>query len=452
MKKRIDPVALEILWSRLVGITDEAAITLIRSCFSSIVRDSHDFSIGLFDDQKRLLAQCSTSTPGQVGCMLPMIENFCRVFPAESLQPGDALITNDPWQASTHLNDITIASPIFYREKLIGFGLCTVHHLDIGGRYATLESQEIFEEGLWIPISKIYKEGAPNEDLFNIIRHNVRVPEKVIGDLRAQMAANYLLSTRINELLEEYELEDLKQLSDEVISRTEGAMRAEIRKISDGTYTYTIYLDKLKGEQPKISVAVQVKGGEIIVDFEGTSPQVQMSINSCLNITYSYTAFAIKSIVNPYIPNNLGCMRPITVKAPEGSLVNPKWPAPVWGRTQVIHRLPDAIYCALSSVLPDKAIAESGSSPLGSVALTGLRQGGQRFLTYSFFFGGMGARPTKDGVSCLGFPCIVSNTPIEILESDAPILWEKKELMCDSGGQVNLEGVWTRIHFSCTKR
>jgi N-methylhydantoinase B len=323
-KKQIDSILLEILWNRLIGITDEVAITLLRTCFSSIIRDSHDFSIALFDDEKRFLAQFSTSTPGQVGCMPATIENFCQAFPPESLKPGDVLITNDPWKASAHLNDISIVSPIFYRQKLVGFALCTVHHVDIGGRYATLESEEVFEEGLWIPFCKIYKEGVPNEDLFNIIHHNVRVPDQVIGDIRGQLSANHLSSKRVNELLEEYQLEDLRQVGNEIISRSEEAIRRQIRKIPDGTYTHSIDLDRWNDEQPRLSVAVRIAGDRVVVDFEGTTRQVHRAINSVFNMTYSYTVFAMKSLLDPFIPNNLGCMLPITLKAPEGSLVNPK--------------------------------------------------------------------------------------------------------------------------------
>jgi N-methylhydantoinase B len=440
MEKQIDPILLEILWNRLVGIADESEIALMKTCFSSIIRDAHDFSIALFDDQKRFLVQGSTSTPAQIGCMPAVIENFCRVFPPETLQPGDALITNDPWQATTHLNDITIVSPVFYRQKLIGFALCTVHHVDIGGRYATLETTEVFEEGLWIPISKLYKAGVPNEDLFNIIRHNVRVPDQIIGDLRAQLAANYLSSTRVKEFLDEYELENLRQIGDEIISRSEKAMREEITKIPDGIYTSSMELDRWNDEQPRICMAVHINGDQVAVDFEGTSHQVHRSINSILNMTYSETVFAMKSIIDPLIPNNLGCLRPIVVKAPEGSIVNPKWPAPVWGRTMVYHLIPDLIYTALSQAIPDKVIAESGSAPLGSVGITSVRQSGERCLSLSFFFGGLGARATGDGICCVSFPCNISNTPVELIESDVPIVWEKRELICDSGGPGKFKG------------
>jgi N-methylhydantoinase B len=440
MRKKIDPVTLEILWNRLIGITDEVAITLMRTCFSSVIRDSHDFSIALFDDKKRFLAQCNTSTPGQLGCMPATIKNFCRVFPPETLQPGDAMVMNDPWQASAHLNDISICSPIFHRKELVGFALCTVHHVDIGGRYATLESKEVFEEGLWIPICKIYKAGVPNDDLFNIIHHNVRVPDQVIGDIRAQLAANHTSSTRVKELLDEHKMENLRGLGDEIISRSEEVIRKEIRKIPDGIYTHSIDLDPWDDEKPRLSVAVQIKGDRMVVDFEGTSRQVHRAINSVFNMTYSYTVFSVKSILDPFIPNNLGCMLPITLKAPEGSLVNPRWPAPLWGRTMVIHRIPELIYTALAPAVPERAIAECGSAPLGSVGITTVRQNGEPCLSLSFFFGGLGGRATGDGVCCVAFPHNVANTPVELIENGVPILWEKRELICDSGGPGKFRG------------
>ena len=438
--KKIDSITLEILWNRLLGITDEAGIALIKSCFSSIVRDSHDFSIALFDHKKRLLAQCGTSTPGQVGCMPPTIENFCRVFPPEKLRPGDVVGTNDPWQASTHLNDISVASPVFYKKKLVGFAVCTVHHIDIGGRHATLESESIFEEGLWIPVCKFIQAGIPNELLFEMIRHNVRVPNEVIGDIQAQFAALHLSATRINELLEEYGLRNLGELGDEIISRSEVAMRREIRKIPDGTYRHSFLLDSIDGEHPKLCIAVSIIGDQVVMDFEGTSKQIHRAVNSIFNMSKSFCLYAIKSILDPFIPNNEGCFRPITVKAAEGSLVNPRWPAPVWGRTMIIHRIPELIYGALSSVLPDKVIAESGSAPLGSIGITSVKQNNESCLSVSFFFGGLGGRTSKDGICCLSFPGNVANTPIELIECDVPILWEKRELLCDSGGAGKFRG------------
>ena len=439
MKEQIDPILLEILWNKLIGITDEVAIVLLRTCFSSIIRDSHDFSIALFDDKKRFLAQFGMSTPGQVGCMPGIIENVCQVFLPETLQPGDALIMNDPWQATGHLNDITIVTPIFYRRKLIGFALCTVHHVDIGGRYASLESEEIFEEGLWIPICKVYKAGDENEELFNIIRHNVRVPDQVIGDIRAQLAANHLSSTRVNELLEEYALEDLGQVGDEIISRSEKVMRSQIRSIPDGTYNSSIDLDGWNDELPRLTVAVHITGDRVLIDFEGTTHQVHRAINSVFNMTYSYAVYAIKSLLDPSLPNNLGSLLPITLKAPEGSLVNPKWPAPLWGRTMITQRMPEVIYAALSPVIPDKVIAESGTAPVVSVGITSVRRNGEGCLSLSFYSGGMGANAMGDGVVCM-FPANVSNSSVELTESAVPILWEKRELVCDSGGPGKFKG------------
>ena len=442
MNKGVDPITLEILWSRLIGIANEVAVTLVRTCFSSIIRDSHDLSIALFDDRQRYIAQAEGCTPGQLGCMLPIVKNFCSVFPPETLQPGDELIMNDPWLASSHLDDISICKPIFSGKRLIGYGVCTAHHMDIGGRGATLESKDVFEEGLWIPLSKICKAGVENEDVFNFIRHNVRVPEKVIGDIRTQMAANHLLSIRVLELLKEYELEDLGEISEEILTRTEQAMREKIREVPDGDYPYTLFLNKANPEDQdlKLCVSVHIRGDEIVVDYDGTSRQVDRAINCCLNMTYSYTLYALKSIINPYLPNNAGTMYPISIKAPEGTLANPRFPAPVWGRTEVAHVIPETIYSALASVLPSRIIAQSSAAPMGTLAMRGVKKGGERFLITSFFFGGMGAGAAKDGMSCLSFPTTVGNTPIEILEGDAPILFGAKELLCDSGGPGKFRG------------
>lgn len=442
MNKIIDSITLEILWSRLIGIANEAAVTLMRTSFSSIIRDSRDFSIALFDDQMRYIAQADGCTPGQLGCMLPIVKNFCSKYPPDTLEPGDELIMNDPWLASSHLDDISICRPIFFDGRIIAYSVCTAHQIDIGGRGAGQEHNDVFEEGLWIPISKLCRGGIENEDVLNFIAHNVRVPEKVIGDVRAQMAVNHLISNRISELLEEYQLTGLKELSDEILSRTEKSMRKKIREIPDGRYAYTHYANKFKDDEDplKICVEVQIRGDEIIVDFEGTSRQTYRAINCCQNMTLSYTLYGLKTVINPHIPNNAGTMAPISLKIPEANLLNPKFPAPVWGRTSIAHLLPEAIYSALAPVLKDKIIAQSNSSPLGSHMMRGVKRDGQRFLIYHFILGGMGASAIKDGAHCLSFPTTVGNTAIEILESDAPILFQCKELMRDSGGPGKLRG------------
>jgi N-methylhydantoinase B len=442
MSKIIDSITLEILWNRLIGIANEAAVTLMRTSFSSIIRDSRDFSIAIFDDQMRYIAQAEGCTPGQLGCMLPIVKNFCSKFPPETLEPGDELIMNDPWLASSHLDDISICKPIFYDNKIVAYSVCTAHQIDIGGRGAGQEHNDVFEEGLWIPISKLCKAGVENEDVLNFIAHNVRVPEKVIGDVRAQMAVNYLIATRISELLNEYQMTSLTDLSDQILLRTEKSMRDKIREIPDGNYSYIHYGNRFKdGEDPlRICVEVQIKGDKIVVDFEGTSRQTYRAINCCQNMTLSYTLYGLKTVINPHIPNNAGTMAPISLKIPEANLLNPKFPAPVWGRTSVAHLLPEAIYSALAPVLKDKIIAQSNSSPLGSHMMRGVKRGGERFLIYHFILGGMGASATKDGSHCLSFPTTVGNTAIEILEADAPILFQCKELMCDSGGPGKFRG------------
>jgi len=442
MNKAFDSITLEILWSRLIGITNEAAVTLMRTSFSSIIRDSRDFSIALFDDQMRYIAQAEGCTPGQLGCMLPIVKNFCSKYPPGTLEPGDELIMNDPWLASSHLDDISICRPIFFGGKIVAYSVCTAHQIDIGGRGAGQEHNDVFEEGLWIPISKLCRAGEENEDVLNFIAHNVRVPEKVIGDIRAQMAVNHLISNRISELLIEYQMEDLKELSSEILLRTQKSMRDKIREIPDGKYSYKHYANKFKdNEEPlQICVEVQVNNDEITVDYTGTSRQTYRAINCCPNMTLSYTLYGLKTVINPHIPNNAGTMEPISLKIPEANLLNPKFPAPVWGRTSIAHLLPEAIYSALAPVLKGKIIAQSNSSPLGSHMMRGVKKGGERFLIYHFILGGMGANAIKDGAHCLSFPTTVGNTAIEILESDAPILFQSKELMCDSGGPGKFRG------------
>ena len=436
MSAMLDPVTLEILWSRLVTVTNEQAAALQRTSFTPIVRDSGDLSASVFDARGRMLAQAVTGTPGHINSLATAMHHFLAAFPPEALNPGDVLVTNDPWKTSGQLNDISVVTPVFRDSKLVGFFGNTCHAMDIGGRGLSADAGEVFEEGLAIPITKLYDAGQPNEELLRILGANVRAPYEVLGDVHAQVAGNQVGVDRLLEYLYDFGLEDLEELGAEILGRSERAMRLAISQLPDGDYEKTIHTDGLD-EPIRIQCRVSVNGDRIVVDYEGSSPQVDRGMNVVLNYTAAYTSYAIKCAVTPEVPHNDGSFRPVTTTAPEGSILNPRFPAAVAGRHIVGHFLPHAVLGALAQVIPDRVIAEGA----GNIWLTTVRGAGRnRFITVFFAAGGTGARPTKDGLSCHSFPSGIATTPVEVIETTSPLVIRRKELRRDSGGPGKYRG------------
>ncbi|MCX8111210.1 MAG: hydantoinase B/oxoprolinase family protein, partial [Syntrophorhabdaceae bacterium] len=435
-----DPITLEILWRRLISIVDEADSSVARTAFSSLLRDAHDYTCMFTDRQGRELAQGTFATPGQSGAMALGIKNLVNKFPADYYQPGDVFITNDPWALAGHLNDVCVMSPIFYKDRLVAFTACVFHHSDIGGRVAS-DNHDVFEEGLFIPLVKLYDRGVLNESVLEMIRWNVRTPDEVIGDIRSQIAANYVCSEKICQMLKESNLEDLDDLSDQIIGLTERSVRDEIAKIPPGIYHAKGIVEQTRGNADIIiNAKVEVKGSDIIVDLEGSSPQVQWGGNVVYNFTYAYVFMAIKSMFAPDIPNNDGCAKPIKLIAPEGTVVNCKFPAAVAARMQIGHFMTEVIYRALSSVLPNKVIAGSGGTPAAMNVFYGRRHDNRQWHSVIIRGGGMGAGANNDGNYVYIFPANGANTPVEIFESDTPLIVEKRELLADSGGPGRMKG------------
>jgi N-methylhydantoinase B len=433
---KLDPVTLEILWTRLVTVANEQAAALQRTSFTPIVRDSGDLSASVFDAEGRMLAQAVTGTPGHINSLATAMHHFLEVFPSESLKPGDVLITNDPWKTSGQLNDISVVTPAFRGGTLVGFFGNTCHAIDIGGRGLSADAGEVFEEGLHLPITKLFDAGEPNEELFRILAANVRAPFEVLGDVHAQVAGNQVGVDRLLEYLDDFELDDLDDLGAEILQRSERAMREAISALPDGEYEKTIHTDGL--DQPiTIDCTVRVHGDEITVDYEGSSPQVERGMNVVLNYTAAYTSYAIKCAISPEVPHNDGSFRPVTTTAPEGSILNPRWPAAVAARHIVGHFLPHAVLGALVQIIPRRVIAEGA----GNIWLTTVRGTGRnRFVTVFFAAGGTGARPTKDGLSCHSFPSGIATAPVEGIESISPLVIRRKELRPDSGGPGEFRG------------
>ncbi len=424
----------------MISVVDEADSTVARTAFSSLLRDAHDYTCMFTDRKGRELAQGTFATPGQSGAMALGIKNLVNKLPATSYKPGDVFITNDPWALAGHLNDVCVMSPIFYKGKIVAFTACVFHHSDIGGRVSS-DNHEVFEEGLFIPLVKLYDAGVLNESVLDMIRWNVRTPDEVIGDIRSQIAANHVCAEKIVQMLQDNDLDNLDDLADEVIGRTEKSMREAIGKTPDGIYRAEGIVEQMEGRADiVIKAAIEVKGSDIIVDLEGSSPQVDWGGNVVYNFTYAYVHMAVKSMFDPYIPNNDGCARPITLKIPEGTVVNCKFPAAVAARMQIGHFMTEIIYRALAKAVPNQVLAASGGTPATMNVFYGRRKDGKPWHSVIIRGGGMGASSGADGHYVSIFPANGANTPVEIFESDTPLLVEKRELLSDSGGAGKMKG------------
>ena len=428
----LDPIVLEVLWNRLVSVVEEQARALMRTSFTSVVREAGDLSAGLFDRRGRMVAQAVTGTPGHINAMATSVHHFLREIPAETLQEGDAMITNHPWQTAGHLNDFTVITPIFRGGNIVAyFGNCC-HALDVGGRGLGADARQVYEEGLFVPVTRLFVGGEPNEELFRLIRANVRAPFEVVGDLYAQAGSNDLGGARLLDMIEEFDLGDIEEISDEVCSRSERAMREAIEALPDGVYENEAYTDGFD-DPIRLCALIRIDGDEMVVDYEGSSPQSERGINVVLNYTAAYTTFGVKCAISPEVPNNDGSFQPIHVTAPEGSILNALHPAPVGARHIIGHFLPGVIHGALAQAIPDKVLAQ-GADSLWNTQITGERGDGEPF-TYVFFSGGgMGARPTGDGLSATAFPSGIRGVPAEVIESISPVVMHRREFRPDSEG------------------
>jgi len=435
----IDPITLEVLWNRLIAVVNEQATAMMRTSFTTVVRESGDLSAGVFDPRGYMIAQAVTGTPGHINSMATCIHHFLAVYPADTLRPGDVLITNDPQKTSGQLHDFTVISPIFDdNERLIAYFGSTCHAIDIGGRGLSADARSMYEEGLFVPITKWYDAGRPNDELVKIIRANVREPEQVLGDIHAQVAGNDVGGARLKEFMAEFGLTSIEPLADEIITRSERAMREAIATVPDGVYTHSGQSD---GFDAPVTLAVTItkKGDAMHVDWTGSSPASPRGINVVLNYTHAYVTYALKCALCPDVPNNEGSFRPVTVTAPPGSLLNALPPAPVAGRHVIGHFLPGIVFGALAPVLPGKVIAE-GAANIWATQLTGTHANGDPWTYVWFSCGGTGARPTSDGIHTTAFPSGVMGVPVEVIESVAPLLVRRREIAQDSGGPGRFRG------------
>ena len=374
-------------------------------------------------------------------CILPRTtKTFLERFPADTWRPGDCVITNDPWLATGHLPDFTFVSPIFHRGALVGFAGSIAHSPDVGGALWSADCRELFEEGIRIPPIRFLREGRRNEDLIDVILSNVRVPRQVLGDFEAQVTANEVCVRRVEEFLNDVGLVDLQGLAAAVHTRADIAMRRAITAVPDGTYRATLEADGFDEQITKIVCAVSVAGDRMHIDYAGTSPQIDRGINCVFNYTHAYSVYPIKCALDPFSPRNEGSYQAITVAAPEGSILNPRFPAPVGARQLTGHLLAGAIYKALAEVIPDRIIADSGAAPSMRALFSGLDRNGDRFSQVLFATGGMGASPHRDGLATTSFPTNVGAGSIEAFESVSPLVVWSKQLRPDSGGAGKFRG------------
>lgn len=434
----LDATTLTMWWNKLLTIVDEAQVTLLRTAFSRIVTEAWDFSCALFDTRGEMVAQGRHGLPAFLGCMAQALHDFLAAFPPETLQPGDSLITTDPWIGASQINDVFFVTPIFHRGRIVAYAMSVSHSPDVGGRLLSADSKEVFEEGFRLPIMKLFRAGEPNEDLFRIIRLNVRVPDIVVGDLMAQLASNTIMARRLVEFLEAKGLNDADALFSAVWERSDVAMRQAIAKIPPGTYRGEVETDGF--DQPiTLRCAITVKSDEIHVDCEGTSAQQEHGINCTKRWSFAEVAHACICVAHPSSPVNGATLKRVTYSVPEGTVINAIYPAALGARALVAMYLQGMIFRTLAQAVPDRVIAETGTPPHLS-AYMGLGNGGRRYVDIMFLNGGLGARPTMDGVSSIGWPANIAGIPVEVTENEKPLLFLAKELVTDSGGPGRQRG------------
>jgi N-methylhydantoinase B len=441
----VDPLTVAVVWGRLSTIAEEMAEALQRTAFSDQVREGGDYSTAIFDAQGRLIAQANRS-PAHLGSMPDAVRNMLAVYPVESLAQGDVVGLNDPYLGAGHLPDLFAMSPVFRAGDLVGFVVTTVHLTDVGGpapgSQAVSGVSDVVQEGLRLLPVNLYRRGQPVAEIFRVIEANVRVPELVLGDVRAQRAALNVGAERLAELYERLGVDVVATAANAILDRSEAAVRAELAEIPDGTYRFVDHLDDIGPgtDALRMEVTVTVEGTDLTFDFSGSAPQTQSSLNSTLTYTKAYCYWAAKAITTKdTIPQNEGQLRPVRVLAPPGSFFNPMPPAAVGGRAVLNQRIVELIFGALAQAVPERICAASGQwvNPIfgGTHPSTG-----DRFVFYDYIVAGVGARMELDGVDAISPVVSVENIPVEAQEARNPILVERLELVPDSGGAGRTRG------------
>ena len=443
----LDRIRMQIQWNRLLSVVEEQAQTLVRTAFSTSAREAGDISAGAFDTTGRMLAQAVTGTPGHVNAMAASVRSFLAKYPLETMEEGDVFLTNDPWLGTGHLNDFTAVTPTFHRGRIVALFASTTHVVDIGGRGFGPDGRQVYEEGLNIPILPLAKRGEFNSLVLEIVRVNVRNPVEVEGDLYSLAACNEVGGRRLVEMMNEFELADLDDITRYVIDTSREGMLAEIRALPYGTYRNSMRIDGYERELDLVA-AVTIDDTGMSVDFDGTSAVSTYGINVPITYTEAYASFGVRCVIGSRIPNNAGSLAPVRVTAPVGTILNAPHPCAVTGRHVIGQMLPDVVLGCLGQVIPDRVPAEGTSclwNPvlLGGHGMTGDdldESGGPEFAMNTFHTGGTGGRPGKDGLDATAFPSGVRNTPVEVNETIAPLVFWRKEYREDSGGAGRFRG------------
>jgi N-methylhydantoinase B len=433
-----DSLFTQVRWSRLIAICEEQARSLLRASFSSMAGEAEDFGSAIFDRSGRLIAQAeSTGTVSILYGLVRGIEHMLNKFPPDSLEPGDVLIGNDPWLFSGHKYDVTVAAPIFFKGRMIGMTATCLHVPDVGGLGFGPSAKDSYEEGILIPIMKFLSKGRVNQDLIDFLNVNVRSSDQVIGDLMAQVTANEIAGRKVVSSLEEFQEQDLERISKEIRQRTEAALIDKLKQLPAGASEYEARADVL-GKEIAVHCKLALEKNQIRVDFAGTSPQVDKGVNCTLNVTAAFVVHALKCSLLPDVPNNDGFFVPIEVTAPEGCILNARWPAAVAARHMITTFVSSCVFGALGRLDLPSVIAESAGRVI--VVSRGMSQSGDEFVYTYPTRCGMGARPHSDGLSGHMFPGAVGTIPVEIVENNSPIFVFRKEFICDSGGPGRFRG------------
>jgi N-methylhydantoinase B len=435
-------IDLQIMWNRLIAVVEEQAQVLLRTAFSPIVRECGDLSAGVFDARGRMLAQAVTGTPGHVNSMAESVKHFIAHFPLATMKPGDAYITNDPWMGTGHLNDFVVTTPCFKDGRLVALFSCTSHLMDIGGIGFGPDATDVFMEGLYIPMLKLIDQGVVNETLMSMIRSNTRLPIETEGDTYSLAGCNDVGCQRLVEMMDEFRIDTLDQIADHICDRSREAVLAEIAKLPKGVWRNSMVVDGYD-EPVTLAATLTISDTGIHVDFAGTSAASKFGINVPASYTTAYTVFGLGCVVAAQIPNNAGSLAPLTVSAPKGTILNALKPAPVSSRHIIGQMLPDVVFGCLRQIIPERVPAE-GTSCLWNLNVRGQTRSGASG-NYGFSMtvtsnGGTGARFVKDGLSATAYPSGVRGTPVEIAETQTPLIFWRKELRPDSGGAGRTRG------------
>jgi N-methylhydantoinase B len=445
-KKALDAIRTQVMWNRLVAVVEEQAQSLLRTAFGTITREAGDLSAGVYNVEGHMIAQAMTGTPGHVNTMATAVAHFFKHFPRNKMKPGDVYITNDPWLGTGHLFDYVMMTPVFLKGKLVAFFASTCHVIDVGGVGMTADANSSFEEGTLIPHSTIRKGGVLNEELLGVILANSRSPVEVRGDILSLISANDTGAIRLIAMMQEFKLSSLEPLAQHILKTSTTAARAAIRDLPEGEWRYETKLDGY--ETPlTINCKLTIKNGEITIDYSGSSAASLFGINSPRTYSLAYSVFALKAVIAPHVPNNIGSLSVYNMITESGSCVDPIRPSPVTARHVLGQQLADCVFGCLAQALPGKVQAESAGaiwiislySAHGRVPASQMKDS-TPFSVLSIGLGGIGGRPGQDGLSTMAFPSGVGGIPVEITEGQCPLWFKEKQFLAGTGGKGKYRG------------